>query len=282
MYYHRTSGTVGAAKNIPVTASGLKRMKQDQRVAAYVWSRSTSVLKGKAFAVTGQAVEGRMEGGSPYGSASGLLYRGQSRLVRSHYVLPAETADIEDYEARYVAMAVYGLSEEGVTGVATANPSTFLRLLTVAEEHAEEVLEAIASGRMPAGGSYPARGGTGAEAAPGPRRVPCGAAQGAGALQLRGHLAPPDGDGDVDGRELRGCTARPVGAPAAGNGDHRAGVPGERVPGDGQHRRAEQRVPAKPVPDLLRVRRAGRVGGGGPRRSRASTSWSTAASTTCS
>ena len=156
VYYHRTSGTVGAAKNIPVTASGLKRMKQDQRVAAYVWSRSTSVLKGKAFAVTGQAVEGRMEGGSPYGSASGLLYRGQSRLVRSHYVLPAEIADIEDYEARYVAMAVYGLSEEGVTGVATANPSTFLRLLTVAEEHAEEVLEAIASGRMPRGGSYPA------------------------------------------------------------------------------------------------------------------------------
>ncbi len=156
VYYHRTSGTVGATKNIPVTASGLKRMKQDQRVAAYVWSRSTDILKGKAFAVTGQAVEGRMEGGSPYGSASGLLYRGQSRLVRSHYVLPAETADIEDYEARYVAMAVYGLSEEGVTGVATANPSTFLRLLTVAEEHAEEVLEAVASGRMPRGGAYPA------------------------------------------------------------------------------------------------------------------------------
>ena len=156
VYYHRTSGTVGAAKNIPVTASGLKRMKQDQRVAAYVWSRSSGILKGKAFAVTGQAVEGRMEGGSPYGSASGLLYQGQSRLVRSQYVLPAETADIEDYEARYVAMAVYGLSEEGVTGVATANPSTFLRLLTVAEEHAQVVLEAIASGRMPAGASYPA------------------------------------------------------------------------------------------------------------------------------
>ena len=229
-------------------------MKQDQRVAAYVWSRSTGILKGKAFAVTGQAIEGRMEGGSPYGSASGLLYQGQSRLVRSQYVLPAETADIEDYEARYVAMAVYGLAEEGVTGVATANPSTFLRLLTVAEEHAEEVLEAIAAGADAGRGVIPGSGGTGAEAAPGPRRVPCGAPQGAGALQLRGHLAPPDGDGDMDGRELWDRAPRPVGAAAGGHGDHRAGVPGERVPGDGQHRRTEQRLSAKPVPDVLRVR----------------------------
>ncbi len=30
VYYHRTSGMVGADKNIPVTASGLKRMKRDQ------------------------------------------------------------------------------------------------------------------------------------------------------------------------------------------------------------------------------------------------------------
>lgn len=148
VYYHRTSGTVGAAKNIPVTESGLKRMKRDQRMAAYVWSRDSGILKGKGFAISGQAIEGRMEGGTPFGSASGLLYQGQSRLVRSRYVLPQEIADIEDYDSRYLAMVIFGLAEPAVTGIATANPSTFLRLLSVADNNSELVLKAIATGRM--------------------------------------------------------------------------------------------------------------------------------------
>ena len=149
VYYHRTSGTVGAAKNIPVTASGLKRMKRDQQMGAYVWSRDSAVLQGKGFAVSGQAIEGRMEGGTPFGSASGLLYQSQSKLVRARYVLSPEIADIEDYESRYLAMVIYGLAEPDVTGIATANPSTFLRLLSVADKHADVVLKAIATGRMP-------------------------------------------------------------------------------------------------------------------------------------
>ena len=149
VYYHRTSGTVGAAKNIPVTQSGLRRMKRDQQLGAYVWSRDTAVLQGKGFAVSGQAVEGRMAGGTPFGSASGLLYQSQSRLVRSRYVLPHEVADIEDYDARYLVMVILGLAEPHVTGMATANPSTFLRLLSVADGNAHLVLKAIETGRMP-------------------------------------------------------------------------------------------------------------------------------------
>ena len=156
VYYHRTSGTVGAPKNIPVTASGLKQMKRDQKLGAYVWSRDSAVLSGKGFAISGQAVEGRMEGGTPFGSASGLLYQSQSRLVRSRYVLPPEIADMEDYESRYLAMVIYGLAEAGVTGIATANPSTFLRLLSVADKYAESILEAIATGCMPDQDSFPA------------------------------------------------------------------------------------------------------------------------------
>ena len=148
-YYHRTSGTVGTPKNIPVTASGLAQMKRDQRLSAYVWARDAGVLEGKVFAISGAAVEGHMAGGTSFGSASGLLYRNQSRFVQSRYVLPAAVSDIEDYDTRYLAMAVYGLSEPGVTGAATANPSTFLRLLSVVHDNADAVLGAIASGRLP-------------------------------------------------------------------------------------------------------------------------------------
>ena len=149
VYYHRTSGTVGAPKNIPVTESGLAQMKRDQRLSAYVWARDSAVLEGKVFAISGAAVEGHMDGGTPFGSASGLLYRHQSRFVQSRYVLPAEVSDIEDYDVRYLAMAVYGLAEPGVTSAATANPSTFLRLLSVVHDNADAVLGAIASGRLP-------------------------------------------------------------------------------------------------------------------------------------
>ena len=148
-YYHRTSGTVGEPKNIPVTAPGLAQMKRDQRLSAYVWARDAGVLEGKVFAISGAAVEGHMAGGTPFGSASGLLYRNQSRFVQSRYVLPAAVSDIEDYDTRYLAMAVYGLAEPGVTGAATANPSTFLRLLSVVHDNADAVLGAIASGRLP-------------------------------------------------------------------------------------------------------------------------------------
>ncbi len=166
VYYHRTSGTVGAAKNIPVTASGLRRMKRDQQLAAYVWSRDSAILQGKGFAISGQAIEGHMDGGTPFGSASGLLYQGQSRLVRSRYVLSPEVADIEDYESRYLATVIYGLAEPNVTGIATANPSTFLRLLSVADKHADIVLKAIATGRVPDADSLPAAVGQGLKANP--------------------------------------------------------------------------------------------------------------------
>ncbi len=149
VYYHRTSGTVGAPKNIPVTASGLAQMKRHQQLSAYVWARHSGVLERKVLGIGGAAVEGRMPGGTAFGSASGLLYRSQSRFVRSRYVLPAEVSEIEDYDLRYLTMAVYGLAEGGVTGAATANPSTFLRLLAVVHTNADKIFDAIATGRLP-------------------------------------------------------------------------------------------------------------------------------------
>lgn len=149
VYYNRTSGTVGAPKNIPVTTAGLRQMKAEQRLAAYVWARDSRFLSGKVFAVTGPAVEGRMEGGTEFGSVSGLIYRNQSGLVRSRQALPPALSNIEDYDARYLAMVIFGLAEEGVTGMATANPSTFLRLLAALHRHADVVLDAVATGRLP-------------------------------------------------------------------------------------------------------------------------------------
>ncbi|MCE2392276.1 MAG: GH3 auxin-responsive promoter family protein [Proteobacteria bacterium] len=147
VYYNRTSGTVAEPKNIPVTASGLDRLRAHQRLGAYVLAKARLVLSGKTFAVTGAAVEGHMPGGTPFGSASGLIYRSQPRWLRSRYVLPPELSEIPDYEDRYRAMAVFGLSEPEVTCVGTANSSTLVRLLSIVNRDADALLAAVAEGR---------------------------------------------------------------------------------------------------------------------------------------
>ena len=151
VYYHRTSGTVGEPKNIPVTETGLRRIRRHQQVSAYAQSLASEIFRGKVFGVTGQAIEGRMEGGTPFGSASGLLYQSQSKFIRARYVLPAAVSDIEDYDSRYLAMAVHGLAEPSVSCIATANPSTLMRLISVINENIDLILASVTSGRLPKG-----------------------------------------------------------------------------------------------------------------------------------
>lgn len=161
VYYHRTSGTGGAPKDVPVTPAGLRHIQRHQQISAYVQSRQSAIFRGKGVGIGGQAIEGRMAGGTPFGSASGLLYQRQSKLIRSKYVLPPELSGVEDYEARYLAMAIYGLAEPAVTGMASANPSTFLRLLSVINQHADLIFDSVASGQLPeAMAPWPALTGT--------------------------------------------------------------------------------------------------------------------------
>ena len=156
VYYQRTSGTVGAAKDIPVTEAGLRRIRDNQRLFAFTVARDTLAFQGKVLGITGQAVEGTMPFGTPYGSASGLLYKRMSRLVRRKYVLPPEVADIADYEARYFAIAAHALAERNVTGVGTANPSTLVRLLDLIRGRTEALLKAVHDGRLPREEGQPA------------------------------------------------------------------------------------------------------------------------------
>ncbi|MDE0453527.1 MAG: GH3 auxin-responsive promoter family protein [Gammaproteobacteria bacterium] len=151
VYYNRTSGTVAAPKNIPVTAAGLTRIQRNQQLGAYAFSRWPGLFGGKVFAVSGAAVEGHMAGGTPYGSASGLLYEKQPRLLRARYVLPAELSAIEDYEQRYLAMAVFGVAEPRVTCTAIPNSSTLVRLLDLVNQRPDDVLRMVADGRLPDG-----------------------------------------------------------------------------------------------------------------------------------
>ncbi len=149
IYYNRTSGTVGTPKDVPVTQRNVDEIRLGSQLSAYVLSQQSDILRGKVFAIGGSAVEARTHDNVPIGSASGMLYRQQSRFVRSRYVLPPEVFDIDDVETRYIASAIYGLARRDITTIATANPSTFIRLNEVVQEHAETLLRHISEGTLP-------------------------------------------------------------------------------------------------------------------------------------
>ena len=149
IHYNRTSGTTGDPKDVPVVQENLDSIKRDSQLSAFVLTSQSNILRGKIFAIGGPATEETTTRGIGIGAASGLLYRQQSRFVRSRYVLPPEAFEVCDSILRYKVFAVCGLAEKDVSAIATANPSTFVRLLTIVNENLEEILRHVSDGTLP-------------------------------------------------------------------------------------------------------------------------------------
>ncbi len=144
IYFQRTSGTIGQPKDIPMTRAGLHRLRRQLRLAAVIQARQSRLLKGRILALTGAAVEGYLPGGTPYGAASGRMRSQLAGPLREKYVLPEWVGEISDYDERYLAIATHALSAPDISGMATANPSTFIRLSQVIQDRLETILRAIA------------------------------------------------------------------------------------------------------------------------------------------
>lgn len=148
VFYQRTSGTLGTPKDVPITQAGIERIRGYQRLAAYAQHAGARLFAGKVVGIGSPAIEGHTQGGAPYGSATGLIYQSQPAVVRAKFVLPPEVFDIADYDARYYTIAALGLAEPRVSGLATANPSTLVKLLEVINANAESLLRDVSQGRL--------------------------------------------------------------------------------------------------------------------------------------
>ncbi|HUL83219.1 MAG TPA: GH3 auxin-responsive promoter family protein, partial [Gammaproteobacteria bacterium] len=126
--YARTSGTTGQPKLVPVTSDGLATLQHAQRVFSYVQHRQLHAFRGRVLAIGGALREETLPDGTPAGSATGLIYATMPRLIRHKYVVPAEVFEIEDYELRYALIARLAVQHRSLSLIATANPSTILRL----------------------------------------------------------------------------------------------------------------------------------------------------------
>jgi len=147
--FAQTSGTTGEAKYIPVTPSCRGRDHSDQ-MRTWTYHASTMhprMFRGRVLSMVSPAVEGHTECGLPYGSASGYIYKNMPRAVRGSYALPYEVFLVEDYDAKYYAQMRLALTCD-VTFLATANPSTVLKMSEYADEHSDELLKDIADGTL--------------------------------------------------------------------------------------------------------------------------------------
>jgi hypothetical protein len=144
--YARTSGTTGEPKLVPVTADLLATLRRAQRVFSYVQHTQLGAFRGRVLAISGALREETLPDGTPAGSATGLIYETMPRPIRAKYAVPAEVFEIEDYELRYALIARLALQHRGLSMIATANPSTILRLVHQIEADAASLAADLESG----------------------------------------------------------------------------------------------------------------------------------------
>lgn len=147
--FAQTSGTTGEPKYIPVTPTCRGRDHSDQ-MRAWLYHASTkhpTMFKGRVVTLVSPAIEGYTKSGLPYGSTSGLIYKNMPRAVRSTYALPYEVFLIHDYHAKYYALMLLALACN-VTFVGTANPSSILKMVEHANDHADDLLRDLADGTL--------------------------------------------------------------------------------------------------------------------------------------
>ncbi len=146
-----TSGTTGSAKYIPVTPSGQGRDHSDQMRTWIYHAHKThpGMFTGQVVSLVSPAIEGYTAAHIPYGSTSGHIYKNMPGLVRKTYAIPYEVFLIEDYHAKYYTLMRVAL-EANISFIATANPSSIIKLCEMADDHAEDLLCDLHGGTLSA------------------------------------------------------------------------------------------------------------------------------------
>jgi hypothetical protein len=147
--FAQTSGTTGDPKFIPVTPTDQGTAHKDQmRTWLYHAQRAhPGILDRKIVTLVSPAVEGHTPSGLPFGSTSGHIYKHMPGVVQRAYSIPYRVFEIEDYQAKYYTIMRIAL-EHDVRFLATANPSSIIKLCDKADAHAEQLIRDIRDGTL--------------------------------------------------------------------------------------------------------------------------------------
>ena len=142
--YAVTSGTTGKPKMIPILPQTIQMFRHYQLLSTYAqYQGIPKIFQGKMLVLAGQEIEGYLESGAPYGSMSGLLAAALPSVLQSKTFLPKAVQGMTEYQQKYLYLAAWALSEPDLSVVATANPSTFLKLLEVGRQHFSQLVEQL-------------------------------------------------------------------------------------------------------------------------------------------
>jgi hypothetical protein len=143
--YAMTSGTTGKPKIIPMLPRTNQMLRHYQLLSTYAqYQGIPKIFQGKMLVISGQEVEGYLESGTPYGSMSGMLTAALPSVLQAKRFLPEAIHSITEYQQKYLYLTAWALSEPDISVVATANPSTFLKLLEMGWQHFSQLVEQLA------------------------------------------------------------------------------------------------------------------------------------------
>ena len=146
--YAMTSGTTGKPKIIPMLPRTNQMLRHYQLLSTYAqYQGIPRIFQGKMLVISGQDVEGYLDSGTPFGSMSGMLSAALPPVIQAKRFLPEAIHSITEYQQKYLYLTAWALSEPDISVVATANPSTFLKLLEVGRQHFSQLVEQLASSR---------------------------------------------------------------------------------------------------------------------------------------
>ena len=149
--YAMTSGTTGKPKMIPMLHRTNQMLRHYQRLSTYAqYHGIPKIFQGKMLVISGQNVEGSLESGTPYGSMSGMLTAALPSVLQAKRFLPEAIHGISEYQQKYLYLTAWALSEPDLSVVATANPSTFLKLLEMGRQHFSQLVEQLEANRKKA------------------------------------------------------------------------------------------------------------------------------------
>ncbi|MEK6804223.1 MAG: GH3 auxin-responsive promoter family protein [Nitrospirota bacterium] len=147
LLFTQTSGTTGVPKHIPILKATVRAIRRYQRLFAYAqWQGVPAIYQGSVLVINGQTIEGRLPGGTPFGSMSGLMFDCLPGAIRRKSLLRDGVPAGSDYRQRYRNMAVRALADPSLSVLATPNPSTILKLLAVIRSEYSTLLELLAGG----------------------------------------------------------------------------------------------------------------------------------------
>jgi hypothetical protein len=147
--FAQTSGTTGNPKFIPVTPTDQGRTHGDvmKTWLCHAQRAHPDMFDAKVVTLVSPAIEGHAPSGLPFGSTSGHMYKNQSAFVRKIYAIPYEVFEIEDYQAKYYTIMRIALDND-VRFLATANPSSILKMAEKANEFSEQIIRDIRDGTL--------------------------------------------------------------------------------------------------------------------------------------